>query len=71
MNAHIIKDRGGRYDPNNLADTTKACIDGMVDAGVLLDDSWRELIGPDHRHGGNGRPGILFEFHHPDSPAPI
>jgi len=64
VNAYIIKDRGSRYDPNNLADTTKACIDGLVDAGVLPDDSWQELIGPDHRHGGKGRPGIIFEFRH-------
>jgi len=61
--AEIVKDRGGRYDPNNLAHTTKACVDGFVDAGILADDDWNHVIGPDHRHGGKGEPGILFYFH--------
>lgn len=58
--AHIWKPRGGRYDPNNWADTTKACVDGLVDAGMLPDDSHREVIGPDHRHGGKGEPAIVL-----------
>jgi len=58
--AHIWKPRGGRYDPNNWAETTKACVDGLVDAGVLPDDSHREVVGPDHRHGGKGEPRIVL-----------
>lgn len=56
--AHIWKARAGRYDPNNLADTTKAIVDGIVDAGLLPDDSTEYVIGPDHRHGGKGEPRI-------------
>lgn len=60
--AHIWKPRRGRYDPNNLAPTTKACVDGFVDAGILADDDWNHVIGPDHRHGGIGPAGVVFEF---------
>lgn len=60
--AHIYKPRGGRYDPNNLAPTTKACVDGLVDAGLLEDDSVEYVVGPDHRHGGVGHAEILLEI---------
>jgi crossover junction endodeoxyribonuclease RusA len=60
IEAHIFKPRRGRYDPNNLAGTTKACVDGFVSAGLLKDDDWNHVIGPDHRHGGIGPAGILF-----------
>ena len=63
IEAHIWKDRRGRYDPNNLNTTTKACVDGFVDAGLLKDDDWLHVIGPDHRHGGIGEPGIIFYFY--------
>ena len=38
-------------DPNNAADATKAIIDGLRDAGVLVDDNWTRVVGPDHRYG--------------------
>jgi len=60
--AHIYKPRAGRYDTNNLAPTTKAIVDGLVDAGVLVDDSTEYVIGPDHRHGGIGNPEIVLEI---------
>jgi crossover junction endodeoxyribonuclease RusA len=60
IEAHIWKPRRGRYDPNNLAGTTKSCVDGFVSAGLLKDDDWNHVIGPDHRHGGIGAAGILF-----------
>ena len=62
IEAYIRKPRRGRYDPNNLAPTTKACVDGFVDAGILADDDWNHVVGPDHRHGGIGEPGIIFYF---------
>jgi hypothetical protein len=43
--------RGGRWDPANWYLTAKAAIDGLVDAGVLLDDSTRHVTGPDMRAG--------------------
>ena len=60
--AKVWKARAGRYDPNNLATTTKACVDGFVSAGLLKDDDWNHVEGPDHRHGGKGAPGLLFLF---------
>jgi hypothetical protein len=62
ITAHIFKPRAGRYDTNNLAPTTKACVDGLVDAGLLVDDSTEWVIGPDHRHGGKGNPEIVLEI---------
>ncbi|MEV7472247.1 hypothetical protein AB0N33_00855 [Pseudarthrobacter oxydans] len=60
--AHIYKPRAGRYDTNNLAPTTKAIVDGLVDAGLLLDDSTKFVVGPDHRHGGVGNAEIVLEI---------
>jgi len=62
ITAHIFKPRAGRYDTNNLAPTTKAIVDGLVDAGLLRDDSTEWVIGPDHRHGGKGNPEIVLEI---------
>ena len=60
--AHIYKPRNGRYDPNNLWPTIKACVDGIVDAGVLVDDDHKHVIGPDMRNGGIGNPEIILEI---------
>ena len=62
ITAHIFKPRGGRWDPNNWAPTTKALVDGLVTAGVLIDDSTRFVIGPDHRAGGIGSAEIVLEI---------
>jgi hypothetical protein len=43
--------RGGRRDPGNWYPTAKACVDGIVDAKVLPDDSAKFLVGPDMRLG--------------------
>lgn len=40
-----------RRDANNWSPTAKACIDGLVDAGVLPQDWSFHLIGPDMRIG--------------------
>jgi hypothetical protein len=40
-----------RRDPSNWQDAVKACVDGVVDAGVLDDDDSTHLIGPDMRLG--------------------
>lgn len=62
ITAHIFKPRAGRFDPNNLAGTSKACVDGLVDAGLLVDDSLEYVVGPDHRYGGKGNPEIVLEI---------
>ena len=41
----------GHYDAANYADTAKAVLDGIVDAGVLPDDRNAYVIGPDMRAG--------------------
>ena len=58
--AHVWKPRGGRYDPGNLYPTAKACVDGLVDAGLLVDDDYTRVVGPDMRHGGIGRPQLIL-----------
>ena len=50
-----IQYRTSRVDPANSYPTIKACIDGMVDAGVFEDDDSNNVIGPDMRKAP-GRP---------------
>lgn len=40
-----------RTDPANVYPAIKACVDGLVDAGVLPDDDDAHLDGPDMRLG--------------------
>lgn len=40
-----------KRDPNNWADTAKAVVDGLVDAGLFPDDDYRYVTGPDMRLG--------------------
>lgn len=55
--------RGDRrsYDTANVYPLAKAIVDGMVDAGVFVDDDWRHVKGPDLRHlvGGENGPACL------------
>lgn len=48
-----------RRDPANLYPSFKACVDGLVDAGVLPDDDAAHLEGPDMRLGEVCRRGRL------------
>lgn len=47
----IHKTRAGRWDVGNLYPTAKAIVDGLVDAGVIPDDSNEWVTGPDMRAG--------------------
>ena len=40
-----------RRDPHNYYPTLKALVDGLVDYGLIPDDSHEYLIGPDLRYG--------------------
>ena len=51
-----------RRDVHNLYPSAKAAVDGLVDAGVLPDDSDRYLIGPDMR-AGDVEPGGRLVLH--------
>nr|DAS04924.1 MAG TPA: Endodeoxyribonuclease RusA [Caudoviricetes sp.] len=55
ITAKIYARSARRFDPNNAADTTKAMVDGLRDAGVLVDDDHTHVIGPDHRWAGVDR----------------
>lgn len=48
----IEKRTRGAYDPVNLADTFKGCIDELVNMGVLDDDDYRHVAGPWIYHAG-------------------
>lgn len=48
-----------RRDVHNLYPSAKAAVDGLVDAGVLPDDSDAYLIGPDMRLGEQAKLGQL------------
>lgn len=62
LTAIIHKQRGGRWDANNYWPTVKATVDGLVDAGILIDDSNEHIIGPDMRPGQTGTPRIVIEI---------
>ena len=44
-----------RRDPNNWSLTSKALVDGITDAGLVVDDDSKHVIGPDHRAGRGPR----------------
>lgn len=48
---HMVPRRRVRIDPANYAPTAKACVDGLVDAGIWPDDSSGWVTGPDMRLG--------------------
>lgn len=48
----VWKGRASHYDPQNLYPTAKAIVDGLRDAGVLVDDDHRHVEGPYIDHGG-------------------
>lgn len=58
VDVFVFKTRAGRYDPANLHPTVKACVDGLVDYGLLPDDDHTHLDGPHLHHGGPGEPGL-------------
>lgn len=58
--AHVTKSTNRQYDVHNLMPTLKACVDGLVDYGLIPDDTNKHLTGPDLRQGGKGAPGITL-----------
>ncbi|MER7707191.1 hypothetical protein ABTX81_30360 [Kitasatospora sp. NPDC097605] len=53
------KPRASRFDPHNWGPSAKAAIDGLVDAGVLPDDSSAYLVASEVRAGDPVRGGRL------------
>lgn len=54
VDVYVWKSSRRRYDPHNLMPTMKPIIDGLVDYGLLPDDSHEYLEGPFPHHGGYG-----------------
>lgn len=48
-----------RWDPANFYPMVKAALDGVVDAGLLADDSHQHVSGPDMRPGPKVKDGQL------------
>ncbi|WGH82510.1 hypothetical protein QDX25_04995 [Auritidibacter ignavus] len=51
ITVHVHKSNRRTYDVHNLYGTAKAAIDGLIDYGVLPDDTNAHLTGPDMREG--------------------
>lgn len=49
-----------RRDAENLAPTSKACVDGLRDAKILTDDDARYVVGVDNRQGEKSPTGLLL-----------
>lgn len=47
------------YDAGNFYPTAKAALDGIVSAGVLVDDSNKFVVGPDLRPGPKAEGGVF------------
>ena len=48
----ITKRTRGRYDPTNLTDTFKGCVDELVTMGILDEDDYHHVTGPFVYHKG-------------------
>lgn len=59
--AYVHKTNKRAYDAHNLYPTCKATIDGLVDHGLIVDDTNAHLQGPDMRPGEiHEKPGITL-----------
>jgi hypothetical protein len=65
--AHITKPTARQYDVHNLMPTLKACVDGLVDYGLIPDDTNNHLIGPDLRQGGKGPAAVIITISQEES----
>ena len=54
VTATIHKPHGRAFDAHNYVPTLKAAIDGLVDYGLVPDDTNAHLVGPDMRQGAKG-----------------
>jgi crossover junction endodeoxyribonuclease RusA len=51
-----------RRDAENMAPTSKACVDGLRTAGILVDDDARYVVGVDNRQGEKSPTVLLLEL---------
>lgn len=59
VTAYITKPTRRAFDVHNLIPTMKAVIDGLVDYGVVADDSTKYLTGPDMRVSDDTGPASI------------
>lgn len=57
----VVKPRAGRFDAMNFYPTAKACVDGLIDYGLCVDDDNEHVVGPFLENGGKG-PAALVLF---------
>lgn len=64
LTVHIHWPDKRRRDEHNITPTIKAAIDGLIDAGLLPDDSGDYLTGPDLRRAEpiKGDHGVVLDF---------
>lgn len=63
VTAYVHKSTNHQYDAHNLTSTGKAIVDGLVDYGLVPDDTNKYVIGPDMRMGEKlEAPGITIEI---------
>lgn len=67
IDAYVWKSSKRAYDPHNLMPTLKPVIDGLVDYGLLVDDSSEYLAGPFIRHGGYGPEKLVLVIQRVDA----
>ena len=58
--AKIWKKKAGRWDVGNWYPSAKAAVDGIVQAGLIRDDSNEYVLGPDMRVGGTGQDRLII-----------
>jgi len=62
VDVYVWKSSRRRYDPHNLMPTLKPVIDGLVDYGLIVDDSSEYLAGPFIHHGGYGLEKLVLSI---------
>lgn len=60
IDGQVIKPRAGRYDAMNFYPTAKACVDGLVTYGLVVDDSNEYVEGPFLTAGGKGPDALVL-----------
>lgn len=60
IDAYVWKKTRVLYDPHNLMQTAKHCVDGLVDYGLIEDDNSKFLAGPFIHHGGYGTEKLVL-----------
>lgn len=69
VTVYVHRHNRASYDAGNYYDTAKPVLDGLVDAGILPDDSNTYVVGPDMRQGEPWPGGGVTVLLEPLSPS--